>query len=394
MRIRLLTVVAASVLFASLASAQHSPPHYRLSALNLPGSAEENNNSVTLNNNGLLVTSVGIDGVGYGVTLDTLTGETHLFGPPTLSIQWVPGLNDGGVIVGKCDPGLPFMYRNGVAQLLPLIPGAVSGFAARINGFGLAAGGVWNGHYVPVVWDLNSGAITTLPAGTNAGGEAMDINSSGSVVGHVDEPGRSVAALWTQGTLTELPSMGGIWAAAGRINDAGAVLFDAADASGDGHAYLWVNGVVTQVAAGVPGPSSGVDMNQDGTIVGSAGYAPIVVLRGEVFFLGSQIVTPLPEGTILENPLAINNQGVIVARVHNWITLTRNLVLLTPTHCGSADFDHDGASGTDADVAAFFACMAGSCCPTCDSADFDGDGSVATDADIEAFFRVLSGGDC
>jgi hypothetical protein len=65
-------------------------------------------------------------------------------------------------------------------------------------------------------------------------------------------------------------------------------------------------------------------------------------------------------------------------------------------HCGSADFNCDGAFGTDADIDAFFACLAGSCPPPpCTSnADFNGDGASATDADIESFFRVLSGGPC
>jgi probable HAF family extracellular repeat protein len=62
--------------------------------------------------------------------------------------------------------------------------------------------------------------------------------------------------------------------------------------------------------------------------------------------------------------------------------------------CGSADFNHDGNTATDADIEAFFACFAGSCCPLCGSADFNGDGNVATDADIESFFRVLGGGSC
>src|ERR1051325_5198666 len=60
----------------------------------------------------------------------------------------------------------------------------------------------------------------------------------------------------------------------------------------------------------------------------------------------------------------------------------------------SGDFNHDGDSGTDADIEAFFACIAGNCCATCGSADFNGDGDSATDADIEAFFRVLAGGPC
>ena len=60
----------------------------------------------------------------------------------------------------------------------------------------------------------------------------------------------------------------------------------------------------------------------------------------------------------------------------------------------SADFDNDGNVGTDADIEAFFACLAGHCCGSCESADFNGDGDTATDADIEAFFRVLAGGTC
>jgi hypothetical protein len=62
--------------------------------------------------------------------------------------------------------------------------------------------------------------------------------------------------------------------------------------------------------------------------------------------------------------------------------------------CGSADFNQDGDVGTDADIYAFFACIAGSCCASCGSADFDGNGDVGTDGDIEAFFRVLAGGNC
>jgi hypothetical protein len=67
--------------------------------------------------------------------------------------------------------------------------------------------------------------------------------------------------------------------------------------------------------------------------------------------------------------------------------------LSAPAYC-SADFNGDGAIGTDADIESFFACLAGNCCATCGSADFNGDGAVGTDADIESFFRVLSGGPC
>jgi hypothetical protein len=75
-------------------------------------------------------------------------------------------------------------------------------------------------------------------------------------------------------------------------------------------------------------------------------------------------------------------------------TRISNGAAITLFFCGSPDFDNDGAPGTDADIEAFFACLAGSCCPTCGTADFNNDGDTGTDRDIEAFFRVLAGGTC
>jgi len=64
--------------------------------------------------------------------------------------------------------------------------------------------------------------------------------------------------------------------------------------------------------------------------------------------------------------------------------------------CGTSDFNGDTDFGTDQDIEAFFACLAGFCCPTCyaGGSDFNGDGDFGTDQDIEAFFRVLAGGNC
>ncbi len=80
----------------------------------------------------------------------------------------------------------------------------------------------------------------------------------------------------------------------------------------------------------------------------------------------------------------------------NNASLLRVRAFTTTPACGTADFDGDGDVGTDADIEAFFACLAGNCCANCFSlgADFNADGDVGTDADIEAFFRVLAGGPC
>jgi hypothetical protein len=75
-------------------------------------------------------------------------------------------------------------------------------------------------------------------------------------------------------------------------------------------------------------------------------------------------------------------------------TTTDAAVLTVASGCGTADFDGDGDIGTDADIDAFFACLAGDCSPGSFGPDFNGDGDIGTDSDIEAFFRVLGGGSC
>jgi hypothetical protein len=67
-----------------------------------------------------------------------------------------------------------------------------------------------------------------------------------------------------------------------------------------------------------------------------------------------------------------------------------------PSLCGTPDFNCDGDIGTDADIEAFFRCLAGFCpaAPCPNNADFNADGDIGTDADIESFFRVLAGNPC
>ncbi len=92
----------------------------------------------------------------------------------------------------------------------------------------------------------------------------------------------------------------------------------------------------------------------------------------------------------------ISGDGRVVAGLGTHNSATEAWVATLPAFCGSADFNCDGDAGTDADIEAFFACLAGSCPPPACSngADFNADGDVGTDADIESFFRVLAGAPC
>jgi len=108
------------------------------------------------------------------------------------------------------------------------------------------------------------------------------------------------------------------------------------------------------------------------------------------FDLPSPTGTGLPAQLLLT--LTINSQNT---SVNASTTLPANGVITAP-QCGTADFNGDTDFGTDQDIEAFFACLAGFCCPTCypGGSDFNADGDSGTDQDIEAFFRVLSGAPC
>jgi hypothetical protein len=105
-------------------------------------------------------------------------------------------------------------------------------------------------------------------------------------------------------------------------------------------------------------------------------------------------------GVIVADRSAFNNDGYYYfgPRVKTGAGATNSSstflrVQAIALHC-AADYNGDGDTGTDSDIAAFFACLSGDCCLTCASADFNNDGDLGTDSDIESFFRVLAGGSC
>jgi hypothetical protein len=107
--------------------------------------------------------------------------------------------------------------------------------------------------------------------------------------------------------------------------------------------------------------------------------------------IGVQFFQPIPAGARLTpgaGDVHLSRAGSDRVAEAMWEEITAAL----PAGC-DADYDLDGDSATDADIEAFFACLAGDCCLGC-SQDFNRDGDNSTDADIESFFRVLAGQPC
>jgi hypothetical protein len=143
------------------------------------------------------------------------------------------------------------------------------------------------------------------------------------------------------------------------------------------------------------------DFDASGTVVGSFSYHPPNQSFVDVSIDATAAVQALLNGGathvgVRVDPASEPNFPNVIDMTADHAPVLRLVVGAGGGGCGSADFDGDGDVGTDADIEAFFACLAGDCCATCFSggADFDGDGDVGTDADIEAFFRVLAGGEC
>src|SRR5215211_5122081 len=94
-------------------------------------------------------------------------------------------------------------------------------------------------------------ALTDLGVVGNWNG--YDLNEAGQVVGtFVNAAGQSRAFLWDDGVLTDLGTLGGDSSWAGGLNDAGQVVGYSRVAPGSTatDAFLWENGVMTGLGLG------------------------------------------------------------------------------------------------------------------------------------------------
>ncbi len=158
----------------------------------------------------------------------------------------------------------------------------------------------------------------------------------------------------------------------------------------DGNSLEAVSGVQTTLFVGQTGHGYA---NFSGTSMSCphvAGVAALVMGAAG----GTQVPITLVREAIENTATDLGDPGRDDIFGHGLVNADAAKTYLLAHLCGSADFDGDGDTGTDADIEAFFACLAGNCCATCATADFDADGDTGTDADIEAFFRVLAGGNC
>jgi probable HAF family extracellular repeat protein len=138
--------------------------------------------------------------------------------------------------------------------------------------------------------------------GTIQSAQAHDINDAGQVVGTA----HNRAFLWENGVLTDLGTLGGNSSVASAINAAGQVVGGASTAPpSTGHAVRWENGAITNLTPGVASSASGI--NDAGQIIGifSANWTGFLWDNGVITDLGRL-------GNGGTTPTGINNSRQVV----------------------------------------------------------------------------------
>ncbi|MBV9279645.1 MAG: DUF3466 family protein [Chloroflexi bacterium] len=172
----------------------------------------------------------------------------------------------------SCDFGAYMLDRSGKTTLIP----GPMGYATAINGHDQVAGdGGVGGFDHAMLWSQG----TTTDLGTLGGrlSNAADVNGLGQVVGQSAGPNDSggYAYLWQNGHMQSLGTLGGCSSHAYGINDLGQVV-GIADTSGNcaaqSHAFLWKNGQMADLGT-LPGcyPTPHA-INDSDQVVGECDY--------------------------------------------------------------------------------------------------------------------------
>ena len=232
-------------------------------------------------------------------------------------------VNDAGEVVGLSWltgdlSSHSFLYSNGImTDLYPLNSQSLRTVGpTSINNAGqIASGLIVSGVYVPAILNGRTGQVTltgTLGGVTSYGfnGVATAINNVGNAVGYsyIDGINRH-AFLYSNNMITDIGSFGG-YSAAVAMNDEGVIVGFASDqVSGVAHAFVYTNGVMTNIHPATESYARGV--NNQGQVVGEFLTADQRAFHAFLYSEGS--FTDLsPAGTGETVAFAINNQSQIV----------------------------------------------------------------------------------
>jgi probable HAF family extracellular repeat protein len=253
-------------------------------------------------------------------------------------------INDLGQIVGSSsiggsfEPLHAFRYTGGVMTDLGTLGGRNS-TAFSINNDGIAVGGADITNTVSTHGFFYNGAMLDIdPSGGLSTSGLRDINEGGLAVGSTDG-----IFLYSNGTISEIGSLGGNNAYGLSINNSG-LIAGVFSTNSNGHALLYTGGQVQDLGTLGGAVSAAWSINDSGVVVGSADPAGVDTLNwtyngepgGHAFLWKNGVMLDLnnliPNGSgwTLTIAHAINASGQIVGTGKNPNGQT-HAFLLTPT---------------------------------------------------------------
>jgi probable HAF family extracellular repeat protein len=247
-----------------------------------------------------------------GVTY-TPTDLGSLGGNPSVPIA----INEAGQIAGSSalasnDRHHAFRWESGVMTDLGTL-GGINSFPFAMNASGVVVGYSYtpgNSYVHPVKWE--GATITDLGTLPDAfGGYATAINDRGVIVGISFSFDHSQKAfIWENGVMTELPSIGGTYSWPVAINNNGEIVGYSYTAGRISRAVRWHNGAVIDLGSLSANGAQAVDINDAGQITGIAYDAS---WNNRAFRWENGVMTDLGTlGGASASPTAINAHGDVV----------------------------------------------------------------------------------
>jgi probable HAF family extracellular repeat protein len=246
---------------------------------------------VAINGSGEVVGSSSGKSAGTGGAFLSNGHGMHQLSAPAFAY----GINDTGQIAGQC--------RN--SMFLQAYPCVVSS-----NG---AVTGLTESNPAVECLYINTIIGANLPA-------AVAINNNGQVLGNCFQSAGGIAVVWTNGTPTVLPTLGGVASSGTAINNNSQVVGTSETSTGAEDGFLWSNGAMTDLGSNF----SPAAVNDSGVIVGGQ----FVYSGGTLQDLNNLI--PAGSGYQIQNATGINDNGQIVANATYTPTGQTHALLLNP----------------------------------------------------------------